>query len=201
MSNNKHQHIFAEDMADDMCLFALETSQEAFQLTITKGQVQRTARIATTAFLTQHVPPMFARFSRVALLITSNRAGRASPQDTVGAVYLVKSKMLDGMQNYHNRILRVWIYTYSHTVLLLLLLYPIQIIVPGHRTARGRSRSLKTNKVFTTIASFIRKAFEKAYGRGWNVVVGRSFGAYVTHEIKTYMYFTVVPGVYVLLWR
>ena len=56
-------------------------------------------------------------------------------------------------------------------------------------------------KVFTTIASCIRKAFEKSYGRGWNVVVGRSFGAYVTHEIKTYMYFTVVPGVYVLLWR
>lgn len=57
-------------------------------------------------------------------------------------------------------------------------------------------------KVYTTIASFIRKAFEKAYGgRGWNVIVGRSFGAYVTHEIKTYMYFTVVPGVYVLLWK
>lgn len=37
---NKHQHIFAEDMTDDMCQFALETSQEAFQLTITKGQVQ-----------------------------------------------------------------------------------------------------------------------------------------------------------------
>ncbi|CAM9479526.1 unnamed protein product [Ascophyllum nodosum] len=90
---NKHKHIFAEDMAEDMCQFALATTQEAFQLTITKGQV------------------------------------------------------------------------------------------------------------FTTIASFIRKAFEKAYGRGWNAVVGRSFGAYVTHEIKTYMYFTVVPGVYVLLWR
>ena len=39
--SNKHQHIFAEDMADDMCQFALETSQEAFQLTITKGQVRK----------------------------------------------------------------------------------------------------------------------------------------------------------------
>lgn len=38
---NKHQHIFAEDMSDEMCQFALETSQEAFQLTITKGQVGR----------------------------------------------------------------------------------------------------------------------------------------------------------------
>lgn len=37
--SNKHQHIFAEDMSDEMCQFALETSQEAFQLTISKGQV------------------------------------------------------------------------------------------------------------------------------------------------------------------
>lgn len=28
-----------------------------------------------------------------------------------------------------------------------------------------------------------------------------SFGAFVTHEIKTYIYYTVVPGVYILLWK
>ena len=56
-------------------------------------------------------------------------------------------------------------------------------------------------KVYTTIAQHIRFHFEKAYGKGWNVVVGRSFGAYVTHEIKTYMYFSVVPGVCILIWR
>mmetsp|Transcript_7804 Transcript_7804/g.11881 ORF Transcript_7804/g.11881 Transcript_7804/m.11881 type:complete len:94 (-) Transcript_7804:312-593(-) len=90
---SKHAHIFAEDMTDDMCQYALSVSQEAFQLNITKGQV------------------------------------------------------------------------------------------------------------YSTIANHIRAAFEKAYGRGWNCVVGRSFGAFVTHEIKTYMYFTVVSGVYVLLWK
>ncbi|CAM9234729.1 unnamed protein product [Chrysoparadoxa australica] len=92
-TDNRKLHVFAEDVTDEMCTFAIETSQEAFQLTISKG------------------------------------------------------------------------------------------------------------KVFPTIAAYIRKAFEKSYGVGWNVVVGRSFGAYVTHEIKTYMYFTVVPGVYVLLWK
>ena len=56
-------------------------------------------------------------------------------------------------------------------------------------------------KVYTTIAQSIRQVFEKAYGKGWNVIVGRSFGAYVTHEIKTYMYFSVVPGVCILIWR
>jgi hypothetical protein len=54
---------------------------------------------------------------------------------------------------------------------------------------------------FSAIADYIRKRFEKEHGKGWNAVVGRSFGAFITHEIKTYMYFTVVPGVYVLLWR
>lgn len=90
---NKHVHIYAEDMAEDMSKSAIDISQEAFQLTITKGQV------------------------------------------------------------------------------------------------------------FSTIAGYIRTAFDKAYGRGWNCVVGRSFGAFVTHEIKTYIYFTVVPGVYILLWK
>ncbi len=41
---------------------------------------------------------------------------------------------------------------------------------------------------FTAIASFVRKEFVKAYGAGWCVVVGKHFGAFVTHEIKTYFY-------------
>lgn len=61
--------------------------------------------------------------------------------------------------------------------------------------------TITKGKVFSTIAGYIRTAFDKTYGRGWNCVVGRSFGAFVTHEIKTYIYFTVVPGVYILLWK
>ena len=61
--------------------------------------------------------------------------------------------------------------------------------------------TISKGKVYSTIASHIRGKFDKAHGRGWNCVVGRSFGAFVTHEIKTYMYFTVVPGVYILLWK
>mmetsp|Transcript_27806 Transcript_27806/g.36456 ORF Transcript_27806/g.36456 Transcript_27806/m.36456 type:complete len:94 (+) Transcript_27806:72-353(+) len=70
-----------------------------------------------------------------------------------------------------------------------------QVAVDAHQ------QTITKGQVFTTIASTIRAAFEKSYGRGWNCIVGRSFGAFVTHQIKTYMYFTVVPGVYVLLWR
>mmetsp|Transcript_12916 Transcript_12916/g.19351 ORF Transcript_12916/g.19351 Transcript_12916/m.19351 type:complete len:106 (-) Transcript_12916:138-455(-) len=65
----------------------------------------------------------------------------------------------------------------------------------------GFNQASFKGKVFSYIANFIRAQFEKHYGKGWNVVVGRSFGAYVTHEIKTFCYISVVPGVCVLIWR
>mmetsp|Transcript_23326 Transcript_23326/g.38875 ORF Transcript_23326/g.38875 Transcript_23326/m.38875 type:complete len:113 (-) Transcript_23326:245-583(-) len=61
--------------------------------------------------------------------------------------------------------------------------------------------TIASGDVHSTIADFIRKKFDRDHERGWNCIVGRSFGAYVTHEIKTYIYFSVQPGTYVLLWR
>ncbi|TYZ63919.1 hypothetical protein PybrP1_009492 [[Pythium] brassicae (nom. inval.)] len=58
-----------------------------------------------------------------------------------------------------------------------------------------------SGKTFSTIAEFVRRNMEKEYGRGWNCIVGSSFGAFVTHEIKTYVYFSVAAGVSVLVWR
>ena len=55
-------------------------------------------------------------------------------------------------------------------------------------------------RVYSNIADSVRKAFEKEHGRGWNVIVGRSFGAFVTHRIKSYLYFSG-PGLYVLIFR
>ena len=37
--------------------------------------------------------------------------------------------------------------------------------------------------------------------RGWNVIVGRSYGAFITHKMKSYAYLSVFPGVNVLLWK
>ena len=61
--------------------------------------------------------------------------------------------------------------------------------------------TITSGDVHASIADFIRKKFDRDHDPGWNCVVGRSFGAYVTHEIKTYIYFTVHPGTYILLWR
>eukprot|EP00804_Cyclotella_cryptica_P023245 CCRYP_000435-RA/>CCRYP_000435-RA protein AED:0.48 eAED:0.48 QI:18/1/1/1/1/0.5/2/45/107 len=36
---------------------------------------------------------------------------------------------------------------------------------------------------------------------GWCCVVGDHFGSCVTHRMKTYIHFSVVPGVNVLLWK
>lgn len=51
------------------------------------------------------------------------------------------------------------------------------------------------------MARHVRTNLDKEHGRGWNVVVGRLFGAYVTQKIKSYAYFSVVPGVCVLMWK
>ena len=61
--------------------------------------------------------------------------------------------------------------------------------------------TIASGDVHATIADHIRKKFDRDHEPGWNCVVGRSFGAFVTHEIKTYMYYTVVPGTCILLWR
>ncbi|CCI43584.1 hypothetical protein ABG067_006412 [Albugo candida] len=60
---------------------------------------------------------------------------------------------------------------------------------------------ITAGKTFSSIADFIRRHMDKEYGRGWNCIVGNSFGAFVTHEIKTYVYFSVTFGVSILLWK
>lgn len=51
------------------------------------------------------------------------------------------------------------------------------------------------------IAEHIRGSADKEFGRSWNCIVGRDFGAYVTHVTKTFIYFSVARGVCVLLWK
>jgi dynein light chain LC8-type len=39
------------------------------------------------------------------------------------------------------------------------------------------------------IAGFIKKEFDKKYNPTWHCIVGRSFGSYVTHETKNFIFF------------
>jgi hypothetical protein len=48
---------------------------------------------------------------------------------------------------------------------------------------------------YSEMARLIRNEMDKKMGtRGWSVVVGRSYGAYLTQKIKAYAYVSVFPG-------
>jgi len=48
--------------------------------------------------------------------------------------------------------------------------------------------SCKTNTIEKDIAAQIKKELDQKYGPTWHVVVGRSFGSFVTHETKHFLY-------------
>ena len=50
------------------------------------------------------------------------------------------------------------------------------------------------------IAAYIKKEFDKKYNPTWHCVVGRSFGSFVTHETKHFVYF-YIGQVAVQLWK
>ncbi|KAI4388322.1 hypothetical protein MLD38_000660 [Melastoma candidum] len=43
----------------------------------------------------------------------------------------------------------------------------------------------------TDIARFIKKEFDRAYGPGWQCIVGTDFGSFVTHHYGCFIYFCV----------
>ncbi|ESR65243.1 Dynein light chain [Citrus sinensis] len=52
----------------------------------------------------------------------------------------------------------------------------------------------------TEIARFIKKEFDKAYGTGWQCIVGTDFGSFVTHCYGNFIYFRV-GSLAILLFR
>mmetsp|Transcript_10407 Transcript_10407/g.20500 ORF Transcript_10407/g.20500 Transcript_10407/m.20500 type:complete len:99 (+) Transcript_10407:188-484(+) len=53
---------------------------------------------------------------------------------------------------------------------------------------------------YTTIAKKIRSKMDQRHGKGWCCIVGRNFGSYVTHQMKTYIHFSMF-NVHVLLFK
>ncbi|RKP31398.1 hypothetical protein METBISCDRAFT_14110 [Metschnikowia bicuspidata] len=49
----------------------------------------------------------------------------------------------------------------------------------------------KTYKIEREIAAYLKKELDLLYGASWHVVVGKSFGLYVTHEQGYFAYFYV----------
>lgn len=51
--------------------------------------------------------------------------------------------------------------------------------------------ALKSYELEKDVAAYIKKEFDKKHGATWHCVVGRSFGSYITHESKHFIYFYV----------
>lgn len=41
------------------------------------------------------------------------------------------------------------------------------------------------------VATFLKKELDQLYGPTWHVIVGKSFGSYVTHEQGYFIYFYI----------
>lgn len=53
------------------------------------------------------------------------------------------------------------------------------------------NQALDRHNIERDIAAYIKKEFDKKYSPTWHCIVGRSFGSYITHESKHFIYFYV----------
>jgi dynein light chain LC8-type len=60
--------------------------------------------------------------------------------------------------------------------------------------------ALKSYELEKDVAASIKKEFDKRHGASWHCVVGRSFGSYITHESKHFIYF-YIDQIAVLLFK
>ncbi len=51
------------------------------------------------------------------------------------------------------------------------------------------AQAIAKHNIERDIAAYIKKEFDKKYNPTWHCVVGRSFGSYITHESKHFIYF------------
>lgn len=49
--------------------------------------------------------------------------------------------------------------------------------------------AMKNYKVEKDIATYLKKEMDYLYAPSWHVIVGESFGSYVTHEQGNFIYF------------
>ncbi|CAH9078794.1 unnamed protein product [Cuscuta europaea] len=64
-------------------------------------------------------------------------------------------------------------------------------------------------KVFDSLEKFtskalafsLKKEFDGVYGPAWHCIVGKSFGSFVTHSVGGFIYFSMDPKLYILLFK
>merc|ERR1719456_2112773 len=80
---------------------------------------------------------------------------------------------------------------------------PLSMEMPDTMARDAVDYAIKAMQEFKTendIANAIKKYMDQHYTPTWNVMCGRSFGAYVTHETKRYIYFSI-GHLSILCWK
>ena len=57
-----------------------------------------------------------------------------------------------------------------------------------------------TARPYSSVARFIKRKFDKDFSPTWHCFIGKEFGAQVTHETKSFIYFVLGP-LSILLFR
>ena len=57
-----------------------------------------------------------------------------------------------------------------------------------------------TSDSFMRIAEEIKKEFDHKYKKAWHCIVGENFGSFVTHESKTFIFFSIA-NISILLFK
>jgi hypothetical protein len=70
-------------------------------------------------------------------------------------------------------------------------------ITRGQEFIRSGLNHCKSEKA---LAGQIKSEFDKAFGYGWNVIVGRRYGSHVFHKTKMYLY-VVIRDLCILIWQ
>jgi dynein light chain LC8-type len=53
------------------------------------------------------------------------------------------------------------------------------------------NEAVSNYKIEKDIATYLKKELDQLYGATWHVIVGKSFGSYVTHEQGFFTYFYI----------
>lgn len=70
-------------------------------------------------------------------------------------------------------------------------------IARGEEFIKNGLSSCRSEKA---LAGMIKNEFDKAFGYGWNVIVGKRYGSHVFHKTKMYLY-VCVRDMYILVWQ
>ena len=70
-------------------------------------------------------------------------------------------------------------------------------IVRGEDFIKSALSSCRSEKA---LAGNIKNEFDKAFGYGWNVIVGKRYGSHVFHKTKMYLN-VCIRDLYILIWQ